>query len=196
MKCTNCGQKIMEGKNFCPNCGNEIIINENKKTKLIMPIISLCMLIFAFLIVFLFFVKYNGQEDTGVGTAFALFVLPLSIINIIASSILSIISIVDYSKDKKAGQEIKKSRKVFFCINIIQLTIIAITFILLVFKLVKDEIENMQYRYEENHNNYNYNYYHDNNKKDSQTGAFRHFSFETLGYKVSIIFFSSNNFNK
>lgn len=101
----------------------------NKKT--LLSKISIIIYVVILTIVFFFWFLFQGDESGGAAMMWALMIVPLSILPLIASIILALISLFWCMHDKIIKVKITKGRTIWCLINIIQLIITIVGIILL-----------------------------------------------------------------
>ena len=129
MNCKNCGTIIDVNDKFCPNCGMEIKKENSSKTppELSNTSIKLFSIILIINIITFIFYFFN---DSGISPLFIILLIFLMGIPCLISVILGIVSFFTIIKYKKQGVPVPEKMDKFKIINLCQLPIIILVFVL------------------------------------------------------------------
>ena len=137
--CNKCGKDFNINVNYCDSCGTQLLEKNKKDTSIIASIISLILFAVVILLIgFAVIISINNPDNPAVGFVWAFVVIIPSIPLLIASTILSIISIVSYFKAKKINSKVSSKKTTLAIINIIQIILLAIGLFLVISSIYKD----------------------------------------------------------
>jgi len=105
-------------------------MSHNKKT--LLSKISFIIYVVVLSIVFGFWFLFRGDESGGAAMMWALMIVPLSILPLIAGIVLALISLFSCIHDRIKKVKITKDRTIWCLLNIIQLIVTIVGIILLI----------------------------------------------------------------